>query len=141
MKIITKTILTIVAILFVGACATTTPTMKSLAGEYQCNLGGSNTGTTIKYVLLDTGILEVWRIHYKTPKPAKRDECTWAIVDGELHVEFDSGTIEVFRINMHTDADKKQTSTLWDRIIQLATIDKDGNRKDHPARHVFKKIK
>ena len=34
MKIITKTILTIVAILFANACATT-PTVKSVAGTYE----------------------------------------------------------------------------------------------------------
>ena len=60
MRIITKTLLTIIAILFANACATT-PTMKRLVGEYEVHYGGSNTGTSKNYVLLENGVLEVFQ--------------------------------------------------------------------------------
>ena len=122
MKIITKTILTIVAILFANACATTTSTTKSLVGEYEAN----EDGTTYKYVLLNNGICET----YKRGK--KFRVYNWTIEKGELHLTevMRNGDIRVLRIN----ADKS--------ITLIADIE-DGKRTDWPENNqpTMKKIK
>ena len=113
-----------------------TPTAKSVkeltleekvVGEYEYKLGGANTGSTHRYILLDTGILEIWM---SSPnRPLKKEfECTWVIEHGELLVIHDAGHIEVLRIIQHSDADKERTPNLWDRLIMIAKKDKDGKR-------------
>ena len=139
-----RTLIVLVVGLLAVGCATLTPEQKlrdRVIGEYAYNLVGANTGSTYKYVLLDTGILEIWKIR-PIEKTGKRGECTWTIANGELHVKRDDGDIEVFRIILHSDADKERTPSLWDRLIQIADI-VDGKRIDRPKDKLstYKRIK
>ena len=91
MKIITKTILTIVAILFANACATT-PTVKSVAGAYEHN------PTNQKLILEKNG--EFGQTH----KGKSFSKGHWEIVNGELRKTYTEpkdhvGITNVFRIN------------------------------------------
>ena len=131
MKIITKTLLTIIAILFANACATTTSTTKSLVGEYQCD------SINIKYIIRENGRVEVLQILGKASE--KVAEHKWEITNGELLFKLDVGTTDVFRI--YTNALIKQNPTLFDKIVKVSYIDKAGNRKDFSEQLIFKKIK
>ena len=85
-----KNILLVIAVLFVGACATT-PTMKSVAGAYERKDGGN----TIKSVLMENGI-------YKEYNNGKTDgkDYKWKISkDGEVHIDNKFGDTTVFKIN------------------------------------------
>jgi hypothetical protein len=127
MRTITKTILTIVAILFVGACSTT-PTMKSVAGTYEIKRDG-HTGQT---VLLENGTSEM----YMDGKKRHELGAKWNIIDGEIHAESKVKLVGtpvrgIYKIN-------KDGS-----ITAIAMIDKDGKRLDVPKHEqgTYKKIK
>ncbi len=126
MKIITKTILTIVAILFANACATTSPTMKSVAGEYKGNKGNTFDGAMaeyLKYVFLENGVFE------QHINGGKGEVAKWSIVDGEIQVKYRRGSIQFWRIN----ADKSITL-----IAEQARSRKDYSKEIQPT---YKKIK
>ena len=143
-------IVLVVGLLAVGCLTPEQKLGDRVIGEYEYKLGGADTGSTHKYILLDTGILEIWRSTSNSPL-RKASECTWAIENGELHVKYDAGHIEVLRIILHSDADKERTPSLWDRLIMTAKIDKDGKRTGFPGNSwsgassqnpaTFKKIK
>ena len=81
---------------------------------------------TYRVVLLETGIVEKYRNGKEHDEEDK-----WKIVDGEIHIIEGSGHIDVIRIN-------KDGS-----ITNIATIDKDGKRKEAPKdiQLTLKKIK
>jgi len=120
MRIITKTILTIVTILLANACATT-PTMKSVAGEYEA----VDAGTTYIEVLLENGV-------HKERTKGKSDErqYKWQISkDGEIHLGNRFGGITVCRVNSEGN------------LIVVAHINKGEKRRDGPNRLILEKIK
>ena len=107
MRTITKTILTLVAILFVGAC-TTTRIAGSVVGEYQHKLKPFGF-----YWLrvLENGVVG-------TPPPIEVvGKRKWKMVDNELHIIGKFGT-QVLRVNNDSS------------ITDIAHIDKDGKRTD-----------
>ena len=75
---------------FVSGCATT-PTLKSVVGEYEFK---NEYGNTYKYFFLENGI----RKWYRNGQKANEDN-KWSIVDGEIHIEYGSGVFNVYRIN------------------------------------------
>jgi hypothetical protein len=95
MRIITKTILTIVTILFANACATT-PTMKSVAGIYENSVPGAGIW---KILLIKNG-------DWVSNQEGKSDvgKGHWEIVNEELRLTYNKpkewyGHISVYRIN------------------------------------------
>jgi len=112
--------------LFLSACATT-PTVKSVVGEYERT--GPVTGTH-RWVLLENGIAEIYR-------GGSKSEYKWKIVDGEIHLIFGSGGIEVWTILTDKNAGQFPIGSL----LLIAEIDaKTGKRSDTLGR-LFKKIK
>ena len=106
-----KNILLVIAVLFVGACATT-PAMESVAGTYEVKKGED----TVRLVLLENGVAEG---HINENK---RDEnLKWKITkEDEIHAEDEDGIIAVYRFNK----DKS--------ITFIAEIYKDGKRTEIP---------
>ena len=115
MKYITLILLT--SVILLGACATT-PTIKSVAGEYKI----METG---RLVLLENGVLEAYENDKKEDK-----ECKWKLVDGEILIIDGSGSIGVFSINK-------------DGSITFIAIIRDGKQDDSIkfANITYKKIK
>ena len=115
MKIITKTILTIVAILFANACSTT-PTVKSVAGIYD------NKGTeTFKLLLTEDGKCvqnqegkpNVWKGH-------------WEIVNGELRLTVKEPKKDYAKINVHKiNSDGSITQIRWLGVGEKQEIPRD----------------
>ena len=100
--------------------------VKELTPEEQKGVGTyefKEDGNTYKEVLLENGVWVTYR------NGEYRDETTWSIVDGEIHINSNSRLILVHRIN----ADKS--------ITQIATIF-DGKRTDFQTDgNTSKKIK
>ena len=123
-----KKLLILITIMLVGGCASTIPTMKSVAyrrwlskkttGEYEWK---DKNGITFKQVLLDNGVCELLENGHKIRQPE------WSISNGELHVNH-GHILVVWRIN----ADKSIT---W-----IAKIIK-GKREPKGQQETWKKIK
>ena len=96
---------------------------EKVVGTYEAK---HKNGDTYRGVLLDNGITESYINGKKREAEAK-----WTIINRELHIADKDGDIEVYRIN-------KDGS-----ITIIATIDKDGERKDLPKdkQETAKKIK
>ena len=87
-----NTLITLIAVLFTGACATTPiPTVKSVAGIYENSV--PNVGIW-KLLLMKNGEWE----EYKEGSTDK-DEGHWKIVDGEIHKKHRDDLIATYRIN------------------------------------------
>ena len=101
-----KNTLLVIVVLLVGACATT-PTMKSVAGEYE-NIEGEDI---YRCVFLENGVA------YQYINGKKENELKWEIVDWEIRVIFEEGTA-VCSVNFDSS------------ITFIAIIDKDGEREN-----------
>ena len=112
-------ILILIVVLVIGACATT-PTMKSVAGEYE-NKEGEDI---YRCVFLENGVA------YQYVNGKKENELKWEIVDGEIRVIFEEG-IAVYSVNFDGS------------MTFIAIIDKDGKRKNYSKeeQEPVKKIK
>ena len=113
-----KNLLILIAIMLASACASTIPTMKSVAGEYEWK---DKNGITFKQVLLDNGVCELLENGHKIRQPE------WSISNGELHVNH-GHILVVWRIN----ADKSIT---W--IAKII----NGKREPKGQQENWKKIK
>jgi hypothetical protein len=110
-----NTLITLIAVLFTGACATT-PTMKSVAGTYERKDRDSDHN---RRVFLDNGVSEFYVNDIK-----KRDD-RWKITkDRELHIVFEDGHVAVFYINKNGS------------LTGIATID-GGKRKDEGSKYHY----
>lgn len=116
-----KNTLLLIAVLLVGACATT-PTVKSVDGTYEIKEGERS----FRMVLLENGICE----GYKNGKK-EDDDAKWELIDGEIHVTPPNEETRILRIN-------KDVS-----LTIIAEIGKDGKRNEAPKQYqkTFKKIK
>ena len=116
----------LILITMVFASCTTTPTMKSVAGEYKGNKGNTFDGAMaeyLKYVFLENGVFE------QHINGGKGEVAKWSIVDGEIQVKYRRGSIQFWRIN----ADKSITL-----IAEQARSRKDYSKEIQPT---YKKIK
>ena len=113
------TLITLIAVLFTGACATT-PTMKSVAGTYERKDRDSDHN---RRVFLDNGVAEYY------VNDIKQKDDRWEITkNGELHIER-VGWVSVFSINKNGS------------LTTIATID-GGKRKDVGSRpNIYNRIK
>ena len=85
-----KNTLLVIAVLLVGACATT-PTVKSVSGTYE--MKGKDAGRTLRYIFLENGVVEGYT------KGERWKEAKWSInKEVEIHIE-EKEWIEIFRIN------------------------------------------
>ena len=111
-----KTLIVLVVGLLAVGC---TSLRDRVVGEYEYKLGGSNTGSTHRYILLENGIREVY---VSSPKlninGRKQEDAKWSVVKEEIHVKGASGLIEVYRIN------KDKSITYIAEIL-------DGKRTDY----------
>ena len=114
-----KYITLIIGLLVVG-CGKTAE--EKVAGTYE----GKEGEDTIKFVLLENGILEFYRNGKKDEEEGK-----WSIVDRELHIVDKDGEIFVLRIN-------KDESITW-----VVVLSREGEREDIPKdkQETYKKIK
>ena len=121
-----KNTLLVIGILLVCACAAT-PTINSVAGEYEIKDDRFTTVQIYRPVFLENGVYQDYVNGKKTG-----EEYKWTISkEGEIHVEWEDGDIGVYRVN-------KDGS-----ITDIAYIPKDGKRVDLPKedQDTFKKIK
>ena len=117
-----KNIILLVAVMVVSACASM-PTVKSVAGTYEIKRGEN----TFRMVLLENGVVEGYINGENEVLEGK-----WKLTkEGEIHASDSHGNILVCRIN-------KDGS-----ITRIASIDKDGERKEVPKdkQNTLKKIK
>ena len=97
---------------------------EKVIGTYELEL--KKFGETHRYVLLDNSIVE----YYLDGKKGEAEH-KWSIVDKEVHIERENRAASVFSINID------------ESITGIATIDKDGKRKEILKEHQYirKKIK
>ena len=98
---------------------------EKVVGTYE----GKIDGYAVRLALLDNGVLEDYN---DSEKRNEEGQQKWKVVDGEIHADDNTrGDIVVLSIN-------KDGS-----LTAIATIDKDGKRKDIPKdnQKTFKKIK
>ena len=109
----------LIAVLFVGSCATTPALEEKVVGAYENKietyLSGKKVDThTVRLVFLEGGVFEFFR------DEKKELECKWKTCkDGSIHVEYESGGLEVYTINSDGG------------ITHIAYVDKDGKRRDY----------
>ena len=86
-----KNTLLLIAVLFAGACATTPPTMESVAGVYQ----GKHEGNTLRVILQNNGILWINR------NGDKEKIGDWKLVGNKVYVKDrnDNGVILMIKPN------------------------------------------
>jgi|TARA_B100001971_G_scaffold200265_1_gene211708 hypothetical protein len=107
-----KQILLILAAVTLVGCATT-PTIRSVAGEYEIKDDRFTTVLIYSPVFLENGVYQDFVNGKKTGKEYK-----WTISkEGEIHIEWGDGGIGVYRVN-------RDGSITW-----IAEIDREG-RKD-----------
>ena len=103
-----KYLILLIVVQLIGAC-TTTPTVESVAGEYELK----EDGDTWRLILLDNGVTKSY------VNGEKGGESNWKIVDGVMHVEEENASvIRIFRINKNGS------------LTEIAGIDIDGKQKD-----------
>ena len=120
-----KNLLLVTVILLVGACAAT-PTITSVAGEYEIKDDRFTTVQIYRPVFLENGVYQDYVNGKKTG-----EEYKWTISkEGEIHIEWEDGDIGVYRVN-------KDGSITW-----IAEIDGEG-RKELSEKHqrTWEKIK
>ena len=86
-----KNTLLVIAVLFVGACASTPPTMKSVSGVYQ----GKYNGNTLRVVLQINGVLWI-------NKNGDREKIgDWKLVGDKVYVKdkHDNGVVLMIKPN------------------------------------------
>ena len=119
-------------------CATATPTIKSVVGEYEWM---NQIGLTIKLVFLENGVSESY-VNLKNARDYPKiitdtltlgkveAETKWKIVDGKIHEVSKDGSISVYRINK-------------DGSLTIIASVAEGKRKDilKKLQFTFKNIK
>ena len=95
---------------------------KKVIGTYELEL--KKFGETQRYVLLDNSTVE-----YYLDGKKEEAEHKWSIVDKEVHIERENRAVSVFSINKD------------ESITGIATIDKDGKRKEILKEHQYTRNK